>query len=248
MAAATKPETREKVRIRPLRALRALVRLLRDPNDTEQVFVMIGALGAINLRFKVRALRKTQQGARLLDTKPSLAAALCSSTPDDFAPGTLGREYHAFLAREGITSDGLIELSGESVTRLQGDMAYLSARLTHMHDLWHVVTGYEGDLVGEACLLAFTMPQTKNPAVAMIVAALYVMVAGRIGVRPLIRHARRRGIQARDLVSAPWEDLLHRPLEEVRAQLGVGPQPVYRQVRAEQLGPKGLFGQVPRAA
>lgn len=248
MDAVTNAQPRENIRIRPLRALRALRRLLRDPNDTEQVFVMIGALGAINLRFKVRALRKTEAGRRLLDDKPSLAAALRSSRPEDFAPGTLGREYHAFLKRERITTDGLIELSGESTQSLQGDMAYLSSRLTQMHDLWHVVAGYEGDLVGEACLLAFSMPQTKNPAVALIVASLYLVVAGRIGVRPLIRAARRRGAEAGDLVSARWEELLHQPLDEVRAQLRVGPRPVYRQVRAEQLGPKGLFGDVPRAA
>ena len=37
-----------------------------------------------------------------------------------------------------------------------------------MHDLWHVVTGYGRDELGEACLLAFTYAQNKNRGVGFI--------------------------------------------------------------------------------
>ena len=237
--------TTTSARIQPLRALRALGRILRDPNDTEQVFEILGAMGGRAIRRRVAALRKTEDGRTLLDSQPNLLDALHGTKADDFAPGTLGRGYHEFLQREGITTDGLVAVSDASTENLSDDTLFLSERMTKSHDLWHVVAGYEGDVIGEAALLAFTYAQVRNPGILLLVGALYVTAAGKLGVRPVIREAYRRGKRARDLVGAHWEDLLHRPLAEVREQLGIDPPPPYRQVRAEQLGPRGLLGPVP---
>lgn len=232
-------------RIQPLRALRALGRILRDPNDTEQVFEILGAMGGRAIRRRAMALRKTERGRALLDAQPNLLDALHGTTADDFAPGTLGRAYHEFLIREGITTDGLVAVSDASTENLSDDTLYLSERMTKSHDLWHVIAGYEGDIIGEASLLAFTYAQVRNPGILLLVGALYMTAAGKLGARPVIREAYRRGNEARDLVGFHWEDALHRPLSEVRARLGVGEPPKYRPIRAEQLGPRGLLGPVP---
>jgi len=62
------------------------------------------------------------------------------------------------------------------------DAGDLRNRMRDTHDLWHVVTGYKGDLVGEASLLAFLFAQTRNPGVGFIVA-----VALLVGTRKLSR-------------------------------------------------------------
>jgi len=234
-------------RIQPMRALRALGRLLRDPNDTEQVFEIIGALGARAMRRKVADLEQTQQGRALLSDRPSLMAALATSRAEDFAPDTLGAHYHAFLRREGITTDGLVAVSTASTERLADDTLYLSERGTQQHDLWHILTGYQGDIVGEMALLAFSAPQTRNPGIMLIATTLYVVVAGRLGVRALMREAYRRGKRAVDLQQVRWEDELHAPLPALRSALNVDAPPQYLQVRAEDLGPKGLLGPMPTA-
>ncbi|MEM6997111.1 MAG: Coq4 family protein, partial [Myxococcota bacterium] len=109
------------VRIQPLRALKALGRLLRDPNDTSQVFEIIGALGARAIRRKARVLKAHPTGQRLLADRPSLRRALAQSTDTEFSPGTLGHAYHAFLRREAITTDGLIAVSDASTRALHDD-------------------------------------------------------------------------------------------------------------------------------
>ncbi len=238
-------KTPETVRLQPLRALRALGRLLRDPNDTEQVFEIIGALGARATRRKVRRLRAHEGGRALLAEQPSLMAALSSSAPEDFQPGTLGHAYHAFLRREGISTGGLVAVSDASTRALSDDALYLSQRLTHQHDLWHVLAGYEGDIVGETALLAFSFAQTRNPGIALMVATFYVLFGGRLKIRGLIRDAYRRGRRAKDLAAVRWEDTLHEPLSTLRRTLGVGEPPVYAPLRAGQLGPKGLLGPLP---
>jgi len=234
-------------RIQPMRALRALGRILRNPNDTEQVFEILGAMGGRAIWRRTVDLRRTDKGSALLDAQPNLMEALHGTTVDDFAPGTLGRAYHEFLLSEGITTDGLVAVSDASTENLSDDTLYLSERMTKSHDLWHVIAGYEGDLVGEAALLAFTYAQVRNPGILLLVGTLYITAAGKLGARPVIRDAYRRGKAARDFVGFHWEQALHRPLSEVRAQLGVGEPPQYRRIRAEQLGPRGLLGPVPVA-
>ncbi len=240
--------TADPTRMQPIRALRALARLLRDPNDTEQVFEVLAALGGRALRNKARQLRRSDIGRALLDERPSLLATLAAAGPETYAAGTLGHAYQAFVTREQITTDGLVAISDASKRNLDDDALYLSERVTQAHDLWHVVAGYEGDIVGEACLLAFTHPHTRNPGIALMAGALYIVAGGRLGIRGLMGAAYDRGKRSADLITVRWEDLLHRPLEEVRQHLAVDDPPVYRQVRAADLGPKGLFGPLPGAA
>ena len=61
---------------------------------------------------------------------------------------------------EKITADGLVEASQENVPpELENQSEELIAygkRIRDQHDLWHVLTGYGRDTLGEVCLLWFT--------------------------------------------------------------------------------------------
>jgi ubiquinone biosynthesis protein COQ4 len=98
-----------------------------------------------------------------------------------------------------------------------------------IHDLWHVVTGYQRDLFGEHALLAFSYAQTRNHGIGFIVvmAAIRRWREGRRDVIPLAWEGYRRGRRAESLVAADWEALLARPLAEVRCLLKVEEPPVY---------------------
>jgi ubiquinone biosynthesis protein Coq4 len=48
----------------------------------------------------------------------------------------------------------------------------------------------------------------------------------------LARQGYRRGKRAKPLLEEDWEALFERPIDEVREQLGVGPPPVYEQLRS----------------
>src|SRR5262245_59091277 len=101
------------------------------------------------------------------------------------------------------------------------------------HDLWHMITGYGRDLVGEACVLAVTYAQTKNRGIGAIVAMAYWRAGRELrSARVAIREAYRRGKRAAWLPAADWEALLARPLREVREQLGFGEPPQYEAVRS----------------
>jgi ubiquinone biosynthesis protein COQ4 len=233
--AVTKPAPRP--RIRPLLAWRAIRALLRDPDDTKQVFRIIDALSGRSGERIFARFRQTPAGARILEERRSLLKTLSDRQALLALPeGSLGRVYADFVTREQLSADGLVEASVEGGRRLDlGEQRRLvGERLRDMHDLWHVVTGYGRDLVGEAALLAFSYAQTRNRGVGFIVAVAWIKAGSEgAGFRRVIQDAYHRGKRCAWLPAADWELLLAKPLAEVRTELRVGPPPVYQELRSE---------------
>jgi ubiquinone biosynthesis protein COQ4 len=108
------------------------------------------------------------------------------------------------------------------------------------HDLWHAATGYKGDVLGELALLAFTLGQSWNMGLALIVVTAMLKGLGR-GETRLIREGFRRGRAAAWLPAQDWESLLALPLDEVRARLRLDAPPVYTPLRTPELRAQGLL-------
>ena len=223
-------------RIRPLDALRATRALVRNPDDTALVVEIIEALSGKTRARVFERFHGSESGQRLLAERPNLLARLTDRTALLALPaGTLGRAYGEFMSREQISADGLVDAS-ESWLRddLPAERRWFADRLRDTHDLWHVVTGYGRDLVGEASLLAFTYAQTRNPGIGFIVAVAYLRAGStNRAARRHLRDGYRRGRNAAWLPGIAWEELLDQPLARVREQLGVGEPPTYQQVRSE---------------
>ena len=121
------------------------------------------------------------------------------------------------------------------------DAEVLDDWMRDTHDLWHVVTGYQGDLVGEAAILAFSFAQTRHPGVGLIVlgalyeASRYGSIETEVDPRWAILQGFVRGVRSDWLVAQDWEALLSQPLDDVRRRLRVGPPPHYTPVRAQEL-------------
>lgn len=218
-------------------AVRALRRLIADPEDTSQVFRIVEALsGSTGERLRGR-LKRSSDGRRLLRERPSLLELIQDREYLRGLPeGSLGRAYLSFLEAEGISAEGLVDASerGYGGREQTDEEVFVSSRMRDSHDLWHVVTGYHGDLIGEVSLLAFTFAQTRNLGVGLIVLA-GLLKAPNPDTRRLIIAGFLRGRRASWLPAAPWERLLDRPLSEVRAELGIGDPPAYEPVRTSDL-------------
>jgi ubiquinone biosynthesis protein COQ4 len=213
--------------------MRAMRALLRDPDDTAQVFRIVEALSGRTGERTFARFRQSPTGVRILQERRNLLKTL-----EDRAallalpPGSLGRSYAEFVAREQISADGLVDASRARSGVADPDRQLVFDRLRDMHDLWHVVTGYGRDLVGEAALLAFSFAQTRNPGIGFIVAVALGKARGNREFRRLLIGGWRRGRRAEWLPAADWEALLPLPLEEVRARLGVLAAPRYEGVRS----------------
>lgn len=231
--------------LEPLRALRAVSTLMRDPDDTAQVFTIIEALSGAGHADRLRArFAADPVGARLLRERPNLLPRLVDRAALRRMPaGSLARAYLDFVESEGITAEGLVEASvrGETADRqIPPEIAFVRARMRDTHDLWHALLGYRGDTVGEAALLAFTLAQTWNPGIGLVVAAAFLRPFSP-EARRLMRDAFRRGRRAAWLPAIDWEPLLPLPVDEVRALLRVGEPRAYTPVRTAELRARGVI-------
>jgi len=236
-------------KLRPLTALRAMRRLLKDKEDTSQVFIITSSLRGKSALNGARRLRNTATGRAILDAKRSLLPVLCDRAALAALPaGSFGRAYHDFVTRENISADGLVEASlvQKKLPAPTMDEQMFRERIRDMHDLWHVLTGYGRDPLGETCVVAFSYAQTKSKGLALI-ALLGMMKISRAlpgaPVKAAVLEAWRHGRAAAWLPGEDMEALLREPLEEVRVKLRIAPPIRYREIIAALSS--GLIAAVP---
>lgn len=211
---------------RPLTALQAAFRLMHNPEDTSQVFVILAALRGRSAARRLQRFRACAAGAAVLAERRRLLDRLTDRVALAALPdGSLGRAYLAFMEGEELSADGLVEASGAGRRGVVGaDVALFLDRMRDMHDLTHVVTGYGRDPLGELCLLGFMYRHTGNPGGALIaLMGMSRFPGGRLGRlgRAALFEGFRQGRQSDWLPGQDWEALLGRPLAAVRRQLGI---------------------------
>ncbi len=201
-------------------AARALGRLLRDPEDTSQVFLLYVSLNAGAFPKVVAFFLDQPHGRRLMTERRAIdSRSVDFSRLAGLPEGTLGASFARHMTDNGLSPDVFQPPPGAPP-----DIAYLAQRLRQTHDLWHVVTGYRTDVVDELALQAFTYAQIRAPGpLVLSLAGGLRWGLGRPAVGRRIFEGYRRGVAAKPLLAVPWEDLWEVPLDEVRTDLGITP-------------------------
>ena len=152
-------------------ALRALRRLLSDKEDTGQVFEIMRALNGTSTAKGYHRLLATPQGGRIAYEREEFARRLMDDAwLDSFAPGSVGAAYREFVRSENLSADGLAEVSRQKTGEIElaHPYAWFGRRTRDVHDIWHILSGYHRDALGEACLVAFSYAQTRGLGWALI--------------------------------------------------------------------------------
>jgi len=205
-------------------AVNALGRVLRNPDETDQVLVFSTYANAGSNTERLETFFNDPRGMRLFSEK----RAIDSHTVDldklyALPSGTLGHAYASFMKRHGLTPD---VFDGAPQDIHDPRRAYVMQRMRQTHDLWHVVTNCETDPAGEVALQAFTWAQVNAPSAGILAA---------LGMLKTLRHDRRilkdvadlirLGRAAERLVVFPWEDHWATELTEVRRLLKLPTSP-----------------------
>lgn len=228
---------RRPAKFRPIKAWNHMQKLIEDKEDTEQVFHIIEALNGNAFERNFWAFAATPAGQTLLKDKPYLPPLLDEHTwIRELPEGTVGRAYVEFMEREGLSAQGLVDESMKHQTKSReydDDMLWYGNRLRDTHDLFHVLTGYNRDALGEASLLAFTYSQ--NPGLGVIFISF-------MGCRTIAKHApksarimdcfwegKRNGAKASRIIQEDIVALMHEPLAAARARIGIDEPVVYKE-------------------
>ena len=213
------------------RALRAFRALLRDKEDTVQVFEIMRALnGRSTLRGYHRLLNTRGGGLQAYVGEELIALLDDDAAMAAYPPGSVGAEYFAWRTAEGLSAEGLAQESRKGLDLSQLEThhpyAWFGRRIRDVHDIWHILSGYGRDSLGEACLVAFSYAQTKGPGWALIAGGA-ALNAKRLGGGPEHRAAiwegYRRGLKAKWLLAEDYRTILAEPVEAARRRLGLTP-------------------------
>lgn len=227
---------RPQAKYRPLRAVRNFQMLMKDKEDTAAVFRIFESLPSKDFMPRIAGLALSDQGEELRRTEPRLPEilddhALLRRTPK----GSLAHAYCDFMEAEGLSAAGLVAESDRAGRPRFPDLVewYIN-RSRDTHDMFHVLTGYGRDALGEASVLLFTHGQQPSQGHLLIgyagAANIKRTVKGtKAPVIGAVREAHRIGKGAPPLIAQPIRQLLERPLEDVRASLRIPSPALYRE-------------------
>jgi len=215
-----------------VKAFATLGELKKDPNRTDLVGEFIGLLTGPSADRLFRKVWNDSVGRSILQEGRDLRATLAdrfylSSLPT----GSLGRAYFDWTSTRDFTADGLArEISNQVVRGRKDARSTMGTRVVDMHDLWHVLNGWDSDIFGEIHLLGYSYAQLGGWAwlILGLIANTILATRGRFEGIGYLRNAIRRGRRATLLVAVDWEAMLPQPLEEVRRQLSISHPESYR--------------------
>lgn len=226
-------------RMEPVRAVRAFRRLVADKEDTTQVFEIMEALTGRSIPWGLKRMLRTAGGAQLAYQRLELNSRLNDREwLARFAPGTVGAGYRAFMEAENLSAEGLAMQSREVKAEIEAPnlYAWYARRLRDIHDIWHVLTGYGRDALGEACVVTFSHAQTQSLGFLFIGLGAANEIRrenGAVPARRAVAEAWRNGRKAAWLPGQDYEALFAEPLDAARARLGIRTPEVYQSVPSE---------------
>lgn len=200
--------------------IESIIDMVRSPDGD---FASIGKLSNAvsdphSLQKVVEFLSSTPQGKRAFQKRPRLGDVDLQKLYR--LPGnTLGYAYAKHMFENS--------LKPLQTRQAENDYQFLGAHITETHDIWHIVTGCDPNILGEIQLEAFYVAQLYATRfwLALLAKNLVKAVVYDIEVSTQYMDAIAKGWlmakQAKPLFGIEWNQLWDKPLEKVRASLNI---------------------------
>lgn len=235
--------------IRPFRAAKAFFDLVGDRDDTRYVFDFFYAVnGRSNEAYYERFFQSDYGKAFLADPEALGRTLTDRKTLESYGPGTLAAAYLHYLDSENLqplgVHDASVETAPEMMAKLKEewpDLYWLQYHGSLTHDLFHILTGYGRDALGEALLLVFSGLHTGSRGARLLGALAGLRIRAEIPSWPvgrMMKEAVRLANEAEHFPTADLTSLLPLPLEEARARVKIGRPALYQATREAWTGPE----------
>ena len=215
---------KQPVELRPEQAiaLKGFISFAEDPSRTAAVFEMGQGL---------RQTELYELGVEYLKSNPDIQALVqeryIAPTPDldallQLPQDSLGYLYAAHMKRLNLNPNFFPQVE------VTDDRSCVELRVTQTHDIWHIMTGFGTDEVGEYGLQGFTLAQTHLPlSVAILASGIFHILLkypDRLNeVLGVIQRGYDMGVKAKPFLSQKWEEHWEKPLADWRFELDVEP-------------------------
>lgn len=215
--------------LNPLQAMRAAADLLWEPSDYKagvRLSVALMRWGPMRRQYE-RMLKGLSPGQR-----EHLRELTLRSFPlehlEQLPRNTLGAQYAAFMRANNLSDNMQIEAFAPAAEILREN--WVALRFSRVHDLHHVLVGFDVNLPGEMGLQVFNFRNFGEPfGFLTLMGTPWVLARCGQASKTLgeVWRGWRLGGQVENLLLAPLEDYFERDMAEVRQLLKI-PEPASR--------------------
>jgi ubiquinone biosynthesis protein Coq4 len=202
-----------------LTGLQGFMAFVKNPGDTESVFDIAEAMGQTEAQAAameyLKSIPEVAQiiAERYISPTPNLQELL--ALPTD----SLGYVYSSHLTEANFDPEFYRKVV------IQDDFTYIALRMRQTHDIWHTVTGFGVDVMGEIGLQAFQLAQNRSPLAVMLMAGALlstIRTSGNLNtLMQVMDRGYRMGVQAKPFLAQKWEEAWDKPLATWRSELMV---------------------------
>jgi ubiquinone biosynthesis protein Coq4 len=166
-------------------------------------------------------------------THPGAAASLTNPVPGqtDFealakCPAhSLGWSLHKMIVENGYDPE-VLDRESIKLAALPPTLQYLNTRILQMHDVWHLVAGYETTSSNEIAISAFQLAQFPHDYSAMFLAAGLAMSIeheprGFNIIMQIVAEAWQHGRESPAMMDIEWEREWNHSLQDIRGNYGI---------------------------
>jgi len=135
-------------------------------------------------------------------------------------PGSLGQSLYRMIVDNGYDPE-VLDRNAIALSQLPHALHYLNARILQMHDVWHLVAGYETTSSNEIAISAFQLAQFGHHYSSMFLAAVMTISTfkepmGFTILMQIMTEAWQHGRETPVMMNIEWEEEWNNSLEAIR--------------------------------
>jgi len=144
--------------------------------DASSITATVAALGgavAPEFHSLVEEAARQHPGADSAATKP-IPPLMAFADIESCSPGSLGNALYRMLIDNGYDPE-VLDRDAIGLSNLKPAVRYLNTRILQMHDVWHLVAGYQTTSLHEIAISSFQLAQFGHNYSAMFLATVATM-------------------------------------------------------------------------
>lgn len=200
-------------------AIKLVRKLIQKPHNTIFLFQLLHATNAPSLKWAYQKLLETEQGGEVAYSSEEVYEYF--PTLANRPEGSVGKKCHDMFPNQELLIKISKRKSNDQWIEAKHPYNWMARRYRDTHDTWHVLTGYDTQILGEMCLAMFSFAQTKSLGWLLISFIGFAHRGMKLSDISLIRQAYLRGKNAKFLLAENYDKLFDEDLIAARARLGL---------------------------
>jgi len=218
------------------RLARALFKISKNPDDVAQFFICSDLLARLGAFGQMEAVLRSSTGSVRAIRERTLLSRIDLETFKRRPEGTLARSFADFMVLHKLDPNFYPALE------VRSDANYVVLRMRQMHDIVHVVTGFDTTEEGELGVQGFLFAQIASPLSMILVGSAALSLPfhkQEKWVRYMngVTRGWLLGRSAELCFAQDWDALWDLPLTEVRRKLGFPAEAFNDERRAAEYQP-----------